>query len=67
MEGHRIKGLGFPSDFSDAVTLQYVTTRVQALADTIGVLWDTLLPGDTIPHPPDTSPGGIMLEDERQS
>ena len=31
MEGHRIKGLGLPSKLNDAVPLQYVITRVQAL------------------------------------
>ena len=35
MKGHRIKGLGLPSKLKDAVPLQYVTTRVQALTDEI--------------------------------
>ena len=39
MEGHRIKGLGLPSKHNDAVPLQYVSTRVQALTDEIEKLW----------------------------
>ena len=29
MEGHRIKGLGNPVEIDDAVTLQYVATRIE--------------------------------------
>ena len=39
MEGHRIKGLGLPLKHNDAVPLQYVSTRVQALTDEIEKLW----------------------------
>ena len=39
MEGHRIKGLGLPLEHNDAVPLQYVSTRVQALTDEIEKLW----------------------------
>ena len=39
MEGHRIKGLGLPLKHNDAVPLQYVSTRVQALTDIIEKLW----------------------------
>ena len=67
MEGHRIKGLGFPVDFSDAVTLRYITTCIQALTDTTEELWRILHPGDTIPRPRCTSPGSTMIGDERQS
>ena len=35
MEGHRIKGLGLPLKHNDAVPLQYVATRTQALTDEI--------------------------------
>ena len=39
MEGHRIKGLGLPLIQNDAVPLQYVSTRIQALTDEIEKLW----------------------------
>ena len=39
MEGHRIKGLGLPLKHNDAVPLQYVSTRIQALTDEIEKLW----------------------------
>ena len=39
MEGHRIKGLGLPLKQNDAVPLQYVSTRIQALTDEIEKLW----------------------------
>ena len=39
MEGHRIKGLGLPLKHNDAVPLQYVSMRVQALTDEIEKLW----------------------------
>ena len=39
MEGHPIKGLGLPLKNNDAVPLQYVSTRIQALTDEIEKLW----------------------------
>ena len=38
MQKHRIKGLGNPLEIDDAVTLQYVTSRIEGLTAEIDKL-----------------------------